>query len=183
MKLFVDPDDADGALPASPAWLKRLMDAWADGLNFYLFMHPDVHPRVIPRFEPWMALLLHGGEHRRRHRASIAQACGVLRARTAPAPPRRPRDPIEEPTGSNGIAIAPTTARRPARCWINPHTSFYFRSELQMVSDEGLDAYGAATWGQFFIYQGFNAHNGGCTPRAASTMSTSLSDRLRDGAR
>jgi acyl-homoserine lactone acylase PvdQ len=39
---------------------------------------------------------------------------------------------------------------------INPHTSFFFRSELQMVSNEGLNAYGAATWGQFFLYQGFN---------------------------
>src|SRR6202012_5162155 len=39
---------------------------------------------------------------------------------------------------------------------INPHVSFFFRSELQMVSEEGLDAYGAVTWGQFFIYQGFN---------------------------
>ena len=29
-----------------------------------------------------------------------------------------------------------------------------------MSSDEGLDAYGAATWGQFFIYQGFNPHAG-----------------------
>ena len=29
-----------------------------------------------------------------------------------------------------------------------------------MTSDEGLNAYGAATWGQFFVYQGFNAHAG-----------------------
>jgi acyl-homoserine-lactone acylase len=43
---------------------------------------------------------------------------------------------------------------------INPHTSFFFRSELQMTSREGLNAYGAVTWGQFFIYQGFNAHAG-----------------------
>ena len=43
---------------------------------------------------------------------------------------------------------------------INPHTSFYFRSELQMTSDEGLNAYGASTWGQFFIYQGFNPRVG-----------------------
>jgi acyl-homoserine lactone acylase PvdQ len=43
---------------------------------------------------------------------------------------------------------------------INPHTSFFFRSELQMVSDEGLNAYGASTWGQFFIYQGFNDRAG-----------------------
>ena len=29
-----------------------------------------------------------------------------------------------------------------------------------MVSDEGLNAYGAVTWGQFFIYQGFNERAG-----------------------
>ena len=38
-----------------------------------------------------------------------------------------------------------------------------------MTSDEGLNAYGAATWGQFFIYQGFNERPAGCTRRAAST--------------
>ena len=42
-----------------------------------------------------------------------------------------------------------------ALLFINPHTSFYFRSELQMTSSQGLNAYGASTWGQFFIYQGF----------------------------
>src|SRR5205823_4053063 len=62
-----------------------------------------------------------------------------------------------EPTGSNGIAIAPSnSASHHALLLINPHTSFFFRSELQMVSEEGLNAYGAVTWGQFFIYQGFN---------------------------
>ena len=44
---------------------------------------------------------------------------------------------------------------------INPHTTFYFRSELQMVSGEGLNAYGASTWGQFFIYQGFSDRHPG----------------------
>ena len=29
-----------------------------------------------------------------------------------------------------------------------------------MVSEKGLNVYGAVTWGQFFVYQGFNAHNG-----------------------
>ena len=43
---------------------------------------------------------------------------------------------------------------------INPHTSFYFRPEIHMVSEEGLNAYGAVTWGQFFIYQGFNDRAG-----------------------
>jgi len=63
----------------------------------------------------------------------------------------------EEPRGSNGIAIGPAnTKNHHALLLINPHTSFFFRSELQMVSQEGLNAYGASTWGQFFLYQGFN---------------------------
>jgi len=44
--------------------------------------------------------------------------------------------------------------------YINPHVTFYFRPEVHMVSDEGLNAYGAVTWGQFFVYQGFNEHCG-----------------------
>ena len=29
-----------------------------------------------------------------------------------------------------------------------------------MVSEEGLNVYGAVTWGQFFVYQGFNEYCG-----------------------
>jgi acyl-homoserine-lactone acylase len=70
-------------------------------------------------------------------------------------------DQDSEPRGSNGAAIAPSnTTGHHSLLLINPHTSFFFRSELQMVSDEGLHAYGASTWGQFFIYQGFNERTG-----------------------
>lgn len=47
---------------------------------------------------------------------------------------------------------------------INPHTSFYFRPEVHVVSDSGLNAYGAVTWGQFFVYQGFNEKTGWMHP-------------------
>src|SRR6187402_1120740 len=53
MKIFIDPDVMKKDYAASPAWLKTLMNAWADGLNFYLATHPGVRPRVITRFEPW----------------------------------------------------------------------------------------------------------------------------------
>ncbi len=67
----------------------------------------------------------------------------------------------ERPTGSNGFAFSPKiTASGNAILYINPHVTFYFRPEMQMVSNEGLNAYGAVTWGQFFIYQGFNEHCG-----------------------
>ncbi len=157
MKLFIDPDSLRARYAASPRWLKRLMDAWADGLNYYLYTHPHVKPRVITRFEPWMALSFTegsiGGDIESVSLDDLAAFYGDSAGRPAPEASGGPR----EPSGSNGFAIAPAnTADHRALLLINPHTSFYFRAELQMTSDEGLDAYGAATWGQFFIYQGFN---------------------------
>jgi acyl-homoserine-lactone acylase len=162
MKLFIDPDSMKATYAASPAWLKRLMDAFADGLNYYLYTHPDVKPRLITRFEPWMALTFSegsiGGDI---ETISVPQLEAFYGHRAeAPVSSDAGHGPAE-PTGSNGIAIAPSnTARHHALLLINPHTSFFFRSELQMVSDEGLDAYGAVTWGQFFVYQGFNTRVG-----------------------
>jgi acyl-homoserine-lactone acylase len=162
-KLFVDETQLKAMYGRSPAWLKALMDAWADGLNDYLATHPDVHPRVITHFEPWMALSFSegsiGGDIERVSTKDLQafygkDPVGALAQLTPPSS-------WWEPTGSNGIAIAPKlTADGHALLLINPHTSFFFRSELQMSSDEGLDAYGAVTWGQFFIYQGFNKHIG-----------------------
>jgi len=159
MKLFVDPDSLQWAYRTSPAWLKKLMDAFADGLNYYLYKHPKVKPRVLMRFEPWMALSFTegsiGGDIERVSVPALAAFYGDSAGHALPE--GGDGDPLREPDGSNGIAIAPALARdHHALLWINPHTSFYFRSELQMTSDEGLDAYGAVTWGQFFVYQGFN---------------------------
>jgi acyl-homoserine-lactone acylase len=163
MKLFINPDSIKAQYAVSPAWLKRLMDAWADGLNFFLYKHPDVKPRVITRFEPWMALTFSegsiGGDI---ERVSLRGLESFYGGGTAPVGTGTgDDDPEAEPTGSNGIAIAPAnTVNHRALLLINPHTSFFFRAEVQVVSDEGLNAYGAVTWGQFFVYQGFNARLG-----------------------
>jgi acyl-homoserine lactone acylase PvdQ len=163
MKLFINPDSMKAQYQASPAWLKALMDAFADGLNYYLYRHPEVTPRLIKRFEPWMALTFSEGsiggdiEH-----VSLTELEAFSGKRPAPAstPPASEARP-KEPSGSNGIAIAPSnTAAHHALLLINPHTSFFFRAELQVTSDEGLNSYGATTWGQFFIYQGFNERVG-----------------------
>src|SRR5579859_3094774 len=61
MKLFIDPNELKKQYAASPAWLQALMNAFADGLNYYLAKHPEVKPRVIKRFEPWMALTFSEG--------------------------------------------------------------------------------------------------------------------------
>ena len=160
-RLFVDPAELRAQYAACPPWLRTLMEAWADGLNFYLATHPATKPRVLTRFEPWMALAFTegsiGGDIERIPLADLRTFYGRP---TPPSPEDRGSVP-REPSGSNGIAIAPKLTRAGhALLLINPHTSFYFRSEAQVTSEEGLNAYGASTWGQFFVYQGFNAHAG-----------------------
>jgi acyl-homoserine-lactone acylase len=163
-QLFADPEAIQAEYEQSPPWLKKLMIAFADGLNYYLYKHPEVRPRVIRHFEPWMALAFSegsiGGDIERG--VDVPRLAAFYGGGAAPA--ARTANvvlPPPEPQGSNGIAISPSiTLDHHALLWINPHTSFYFRSELQMASGQGLDAYGAVTWGQFFIYQGFNATAG-----------------------
>jgi acyl-homoserine-lactone acylase len=171
-RLYVSPQKLQAEYARSPDWLKTLMNAWADGLNYYIATHPDVNPLVIKHFEPWMALSFTegsiGGDIERIDLDQLAKfyCCGGppepgAAAATLAFNAPKSRD-LNEPQGSNGIAISPkiTAPGTGALLLINPHTSFYFRSELQMKSDEGLDAYGAVTWGQFFVYQGFNPHAG-----------------------
>ncbi|MCY3688084.1 MAG: penicillin acylase family protein [Gammaproteobacteria bacterium] len=161
MRLFIRQGEMEELYESSPDWLKQLMDAFADGLNYYLYTHPEVTPRVFRRFEPWMALTFTegsiGGDI---ERVNIAR----LRDFYGPGDMIAMTDDLVvdmEPRGSNGFSIAPSnSATGNALFLINPHTSFFFRSELHMVSEEGLNAYGAVTWGQFFIYQGFNENTG-----------------------
>jgi len=183
MKLFIDPLELQEMYAESPQWLRDLMDGWADGLNYYLATHPEVEPMGLDRFEPWMALSFSEGsiggdiervslEHleafyddpelsRQVAKGAVAAGSGPAVASLSGTAPwadglTRP-DPYTEPVGSNGIAIAPDkTVDGNALLLINPHTSFFFRHEAHVVSQEGLNAYGALTWGQFFVYQGFN---------------------------
>ena len=175
-RLWVDPDTLQAQYAAAPAWLRALMDAWADGLNWYLVTHPAVVPRAITRFEPWMTLAFTegsiGGDIESVNLRGLQALYGVPAGKVARAgdtitlravAAHVPHDPMRDsvPGGSNGIAIAPArTASGHALLLVNPHTSHYFRSEARLRSREGLDAYGASTWGQFFVYQGFNARLG-----------------------
>ena len=165
-RLFIDVGRLQQQYRAAPVWLKSLMDAWSDGLNYFLSTHSAVHPKVIRHFEPWMALSFTegsiGGDIETIDLKQLEKFYGPATPPMA-ALPGAATDPVPEefPGGSNGFAIAPKlTASGHAMLWINPHTSYYFRSELQMVSEAGLNVYGAVTWGQFFVYQGFNTHNG-----------------------
>jgi acyl-homoserine-lactone acylase len=171
IRLLIDSVDAINDYKKAEPWLKKLLNAYADGINYYLHTHPQIKPVLLTNFKPWYPLLwtdgsigaistadISNGEIKSFYSGSTPLSTGEgLGATDASV---RLRDP-ELQTGSNGFAFAPSvTASGKSILYINPHVTFYFRPEVQVSSEEGLNAYGAVTWGQMFVYQGFNDYCG-----------------------
>ncbi|WP_090649650.1 penicillin acylase family protein [Mucilaginibacter sp. OK283] len=169
LQLIADSADAIRDYKTSAPAFRKLLDAFAGGINYYLYKHPEVKPKVFKHFEPWYALMFTDGS------VAATETGGIKLDETKEFyinggdklgyVPDRPANAYEfvneRETGSNGFAVSPSrSASGHALLYINPHVPFYFRSEVELVSEEGLHAYGAVTWGQFFIYQGFNKHCG-----------------------
>ncbi|MEX2334514.1 MAG: penicillin acylase family protein [Pseudohongiella sp.] len=188
-KLYMSEEEARAAYASAPGWLRELSDAFADGLNYYLATHPEVQPKLLTRFESWMPFYFFegsiGGDIEQIPLRGIeAFYSGAEPVALASVEPETLAQSIhDEPVGSNGFALAGSrTASGDAMLLINPHTSFFFRGEYHIVSDEGLNAYGAATWGQFFIYQGFNETTGWMhTSTGADFMDEFLHDVVQEG--
>lgn len=168
-RLYMTTNEAKAAYQASPEWLQALCDAYADGLNYYLATHPEVTPKLLTKFEPWMPMFFSEGSIggdieqiplegiQKFYSSQDSNKEQLLSSNTMTGS----HFDLREPRGSNGFAIAgELTESGNAMLLINPHTSFYFRGEVHVVSEEGLNAYGAVTWGQFFVYQGFNENTG-----------------------
>ncbi len=161
-RILFDSADAVKDYERSPAWMKKLCNAFADGINYYLYKNPFVKPLVLTRFKAWYPFLWTDGSINAINTADISDKefsdLYIKRNKTASF---NKKDKEESPYGSNGFAFAPKiTDSGNAILYINPHVTFYFRPEVHMVSETGLNVYGAVTWGQFFIYQGFNEHCG-----------------------
>ena len=164
-KMFMTEDEAKANYDKSPEWLKELCNAFADGINYYLYTHPEVKPRLLTKFEPWMPMYFSegsiGGDIERVSTRRIEAFYEGKDINQFEVEKDFKEKSEAEPAGSNGIAIhgKMTKSGNPILL-INPHTSFFFRGEVHVVSEEGLNAYGAVTWGQFFVYQGFNEKTG-----------------------
>ncbi|WP_317045337.1 penicillin acylase family protein [Formosa algae] len=163
--LYMTKAEAIHYYDTSPEWLQKLCIAFADGINYYLETHPEVTPKLITRFEPWMPMYFSegsiGGDIERVSTSKIKAFYNINTDQRLVAHDGLIRLKDDEPRGSNGFAISgKRTKSGNAMLLINPHTSFFFRGEVHMVSEEGLNAYGAVTWGQFFVYQGFNDKTG-----------------------
>ena len=165
-RLYMTREEAISNFEESPDWMQKLCIAFADGINYYLATHPEVEPKLLDHFEPWMPFYFSegsiGGDIERvstekikkfydaKDESALAEVYdGMLRLNYG------------DHQGSNGLAISgEMTQSGKSMLLINPHTSFFFRGEVHVVSEEGLNAYGAVTWGQFFVYQGFNENTG-----------------------
>jgi acyl-homoserine lactone acylase PvdQ len=163
LQLVADSAGAIADYKAAAPWFRKLMDAFADGVNYFLYTHPQVKPTVLQHFEPWYALTFTDGSVS----ATVTGGIGMGETRNFYGGGGEKLGDLYQPAndereiGSNGFAIAPSrSASGHAMLYINPHVPFYFREEAQISSDEGLNVYGAVTWGQFFVYQGFNPHCG-----------------------
>ncbi|WP_290789647.1 penicillin acylase family protein [Flavihumibacter sp. UBA7668] len=192
IRLIIDSAEAKRDYAKAPVWLKKLCQAFADGINYYLHKNPSVKPALLTRFQPWYPLLWTDGSIGAISTADINlqevkqlydSASPLVRSESTTFSSSA-HTVFEEPvpTGSNGFAIAPSqSVSGKALLYINPHVSFYFRPEVHMVSEEGLNAYGAVTWGQFFIYQGFNENAGwmhtSCYVDAADTYIEDVEER------
>ncbi|QDA61731.1 penicillin acylase family protein [Hymenobacter jejuensis] len=177
-RLFLDSTQAISIYKKSPVWMKQLLNAFADGTNYYLYTHPTVKPKLLRRFQPWMPLMFSegsiGGNISVVPLERVKAFYGQRKSTSWVRPDFEKQD--REPVGSNGFAIAPAkSASGHALLLINPHTSFYFRPEVQVTSENGLNAYGAVTWGQFFVYQGFNQN---CGWMHTSSYSDSMDEYL-----
>src|SRR5579871_2279495 len=166
MQLIYDSAEAKKDYDNAPEWFKKILNAFADGANYYLYKHPNVHAHVLNHFEPWFALMYTDGSISATETGglTIQDTKNLYASKNIPATAfiDNNKDMNRETlSGSNGFAFAPsrTESGNPI-LYINTHVTFYFRMEAQVVSEEGLNAYGASTWGQFFIYQGFNEHCG-----------------------
>lgn len=175
IRLLIDSAEAVADYNKAPLWLKQLMNAWADGINYYLYKHPEVKPALLTRFKPWYPLLWTDGSIGAISTGDVTEAevknfySDSLKMSSAYVHSLKEDQSLaytavaenKQTDGSNGFAIAPSkTESGNAILYINPHTTFYFRPEVHMNSNEGLNVYGAVTWGQFFIYQGFNPYCG-----------------------
>jgi acyl-homoserine-lactone acylase len=161
IRILISESEAKTEYFKAQPWLKKLLEAYADGINYYLSKNPEVKPKLIKKFEPWYPLLWTDGSI-----GAISVADLQMSELKAFYGNEKNVGAIKlnedyQQTGSNGFALAPNLSKsKNAMLYINPHTTFYFRPEVHVKSNEGLNAYGAVTWGQFFIYQGFNEYCG-----------------------
>jgi acyl-homoserine lactone acylase PvdQ len=157
-RLYIDTLQAQNLYLQCNPDLRKLCDAYAAGINYYIYTHPKRKRKLLNRIQPWVPLMnnipsvvnsnLIEADIKNMYPSAIDNS--VAYQLTTPVTSDL-RD------GSNGWAISgrKTLDKNPLLL-INPHSEFYNRIEVQLVSKEGLNVYGAPFLGEFNVFQGFN---------------------------
>ena len=157
-RLYIDTLQAKKLyLKASPAQ-KKLCDAYAAGINYYILTHPNKKPKLLYRIQPWVPFLnnIPSLNNSNLTEADIKKMY-PLPVNTNIAYENNIIEKEDPKAGSNGWAISGKNTRdKNPILLINPHSEFYNRIEVQLVSKEGLNVYGAPFLGEYSIFQGFN---------------------------
>ena len=140
------------------AQMRSLCDAFAAGFNYYLARHPEVHPRLLGKIEPWYTLAFIRYNYFQNGFARDASLRG-LGLQTAAL-----ENDLKEHTGSNGWAIGPSkSASGHALLFINPHLPFFGPGQVyegHVHSGEGWNFTGYTRFGFPLPYVGHNENGG-----------------------
>lgn len=183
-RLVIDTAAAMKDYDKADDWLKKILKAYADGINFYLYKNPQTKPALLTRFQPWYPLLWTDGSIGAISTGGISmnELIAFFSGKDDAIAYNEVTDLFakeDNMNGSNGFAFSPSiTESGNAILYINPHVTFYFRPEVHMVSEQGLNAYGAVTWGQPFVYQGFNEHCGWMHTSSQADISDAYIEKL-----
>lgn len=154
-----------------PANIRVLVDAFTDGLNFYLAKHPEVKPQLLPRMEPWYPLAYIRYNY---YQNGFLFTTGIHGDSVRIA---RASRGVESSTGSNGWAIGRSrSASGHAMLFINPHLPFFGTGQVyegHVHSDEGWDFTGYTRLGFPLPYVGHNANLGWVSTDNAADLADS----------
>ena len=139
-----------------PSNLKELCDAAAAGLNYYLYTHSNVEPRLIQHFESWHILAVIRWMRHQTIYGNYANKHGISPDNDI----RSGNQPVyKKKTGSNGWAVSPSrSASGHALLFNNPHLGFTGSEtfyEAHLHSEQGLQVSGATFLGFPILHVGF----------------------------
>jgi len=127
--------------------MRQLVDAFADGINYFLEKNPQMKPRLLAHFEPWYIFAF--GRFALYHQFIYRQT-GLNPEEAG----------VAESQGSNMWAVTPAkSAAGHAMLLINPHQPFFGVGqwyEGHLHSSEGWDLSGASFFGSAFPTLGHN---------------------------